>query len=801
MPEQNRKKMLYLNIQEQVEKNKKDIQAVYQGATVLAEFGIKVIGQVDDESELPDPADYLEAGGEYGDAYIVGTEAPFKYWIFTRAFEDQEDPSWFDLGIFPQPGPQGEQGPAGADGARGPQGIQGIQGIQGVQGERGVQGPQGPTGPQGPRGPQGIQGEPGAFFIIAGQVSNANLLPDAADVPANRAYIVGANVPYDVYCIMVVNDVHYWLNLGPVLVQVSDTKVGALTFSASGTLSAEVLAEIVNTETADFIKIGDRYFVKQSTGHYYALKRESNRMLCYGLTVDLSTGEWVIVTEALVSDEDVPLKQANTSIIYNLTTNINGKALTNFASEEITQSSFTGYKIKTVQDTNLTKAQAATYMKAMTGSDFVPEYSYDNPTYTYLIDASFQIYKVQYDNTNGLVLWKAGLLMSGAVFPYLATKEEIPNELKTSSCFVSGSTSVLTDSAYAKLTNGKSTVILKDGNVSILTYASVLIPPLNFGDSTSIQKFLAITGTNDVICVILNPINKSISLAGAKNRFLNLRSVYEISGKPYLEINSIDGDSISGATLTTAQLDLFQENRIAILENGPASGLSTYQTLVFLPGYDNGTYIRGHAFGEDNAGSTYWLRYQILKSSRQLTVKTIVYTSTGGRTIIPDASSIAVDDLYATKFEDRDIPALPSDNLTKLLLGVGPNGGDFQLYRATNDWEEGGFVHVSADGHTFYLGSVKPSAAKTVDLYIQYQNSQGQPNGTTTLYLGNFDLEMFSEYSNSPSYIVSPENVEGDKFIISMISSLNGSIYVNDYSTYNSDSTILILYRFHCSNE
>ena len=794
-------KKIYLNIQEQVEKNKKDIQAVYQGATVLAEFGIKVIGHVDDESELPDPADYLEAGGEYGDAYIVGTEAPFKYWIFTRAFEDQEDPSWFDLGIFPQPGPQGEQGPAGRDGARGPQGIQGIQGVPGVPGERGLQGPPGPTGREGARGPQGIQGEPGAFFIIAGQVSNANLLPDAADVPANRAYIVGANVPYDVYCIMVVNDVHYWLNLGPVLVQVSDTKVGALTFSVSGTLSAEVLAEIVNTETADFLKIGERYFVKQSTGHYYALKRENDRMLCYGLTVDLSTGEWVIVTEALVSDEDVPLKQANTSIIYNLTTNINGKALTNFAAESITYSSYEGYKIKTIQDTNLTKAQAATYMKAMTGSDFVPEYNYDNPTYTYFIDASFQIYKVQYDNTNGLVLWKAGSLMSGAVFPYLATKEEIPNELKTSSCFVSGSTTVLTDDAYAKLTNGKPTVILKDGNVSALTCTSVLIPPLNFGSSTSIQRFLAITGNQDVVCVILNPNDKSISLAGAANRFLNLRSVSEISGKPYLEINSIDGNSISNSTLTTAQLALFGENRIAILVNGPASGLTAYQTLVFLPGFDTGTYIRGHAFGEDNAGSTYWLRYEIQKSSRQLTVKTIVYTSTGGRALIPDASSITVTDLYATKFEDRSIPQLPSDNFTKLLLGVGPNGGDFQLYRATNDWEVGGFVNVSADGHTFSLGSVKPSAAYSVDLYISYQNSQGQPNGETMLYLGNFNLEMFSDYPNSPTYIVSPENVEGDKFIIEMISTLAGSIFVNDYSTYNTDAGIVILYRFHCRAE
>ena len=73
----------YRNLQEQVFKNMKDIQDIQDGATVLAEFGIKVIGQVDDAEDLPD-ADTYE--GDYGDAYIVGTEAPYDYYIFTRAF-------------------------------------------------------------------------------------------------------------------------------------------------------------------------------------------------------------------------------------------------------------------------------------------------------------------------------------------------------------------------------------------------------------------------------------------------------------------------------------------------------------------------------------------------------------------------------------------------------------------------------------------------------------------------------------------------------------------------------------------
>ena len=75
----------FRNLQEQVLKNMRDIQNVMQGTTVLAEFGIKVIGQVDTAEELPDPATYE---GEYGDAYVVGTEEPYEYYIFTRAFEN-----------------------------------------------------------------------------------------------------------------------------------------------------------------------------------------------------------------------------------------------------------------------------------------------------------------------------------------------------------------------------------------------------------------------------------------------------------------------------------------------------------------------------------------------------------------------------------------------------------------------------------------------------------------------------------------------------------------------------------------
>lgn len=296
MPNEEQKKKL-LNIWEQVEKNKEDILSFLYGNKTLAEFGIKVIGVLESSEELPD-ADTYE--GDFGDAFAVGEESPYDYYVFTREGADGVVGFWLNIGEFPKAGPQGEPGEQGEQGPQGERGPTGSTGPRGATGQTGPQGEQGIQGIQGERGPQGEQGEPGTFFHIRGKVASADLLPAAADVDDQAAYLVGADAPYDVYCIMDVSGTHYWVNLGPVAVQESDTKVGSLTFAASGTLSAEVLNALVNTTTADFLKIGDRYFVKQSTGHYYALKRDSGEMLVYACDIDLVTGEWTITTETMV---------------------------------------------------------------------------------------------------------------------------------------------------------------------------------------------------------------------------------------------------------------------------------------------------------------------------------------------------------------------------------------------------------------------------------------------------------------------------------------------------------------------
>lgn len=121
------------NLQEQVLKNACDIQDLLRGQAVLDEFGIKVVGQLDTAEELPETAE------EFGDAYAVGTAAPYELYIWTRNV-DMDEPGWFNIGRFPEPGPKGEDGEAG------PQGPRGEKGEKGDKGDTGLQGPKGDPG-------------------------------------------------------------------------------------------------------------------------------------------------------------------------------------------------------------------------------------------------------------------------------------------------------------------------------------------------------------------------------------------------------------------------------------------------------------------------------------------------------------------------------------------------------------------------------------------------------------------------------------------------------------------------------
>lgn len=217
----------YRNLVEQVLKNKEDIARHYDRDRVLEDYGIKIVGSVDSLAELPPAIDYT---GAYGDAYTVGVEAPYTFYIFTRpnAALGETEPRWLDLGELAIEGPMGPQGPRGIQGETGessqwyvgtvPQGP-GFKNYDmwlnidngnvyqysnrtwvlkgNIKGAQGIQGPIGPEGPEGPQGEQGIQGPagvPGNAFQIIGQISSpSELNPDPSSVPRDYAYLYTEN--------------------------------------------------------------------------------------------------------------------------------------------------------------------------------------------------------------------------------------------------------------------------------------------------------------------------------------------------------------------------------------------------------------------------------------------------------------------------------------------------------------------------------------------------------------------------------------------------------------------------------
>lgn len=245
----------YRNLEEQVQKNKTDIENLIASGGVLDEFGIKVVGELKSIDDLPTPDDYktLNAEWEYGDAFAVGTKAPYQLFILTRAGGDYEADHWLNIGEFPAVGPQG---PQGIQGATGPQGTRGsvwvsssaqpsviglntndqwlnttngdvyqlyggnqwvkMGNIRGPQGVEGNVGQQGETGPRGPVGPQGPKGDAGQSFQIAGMVANTDLLPSPTDIPSSYAYAVGTEATgYDMYVIVPNSGgTLVWVNMG-----------------------------------------------------------------------------------------------------------------------------------------------------------------------------------------------------------------------------------------------------------------------------------------------------------------------------------------------------------------------------------------------------------------------------------------------------------------------------------------------------------------------------------------------------------------------------------------------------------
>ena len=180
------------NLEMQVLKNKNDIEDLQNVEKTIQAFGIKVVANVENASDIPAVITYKlnNPGWNYGDAYTVGLQEPYQFWILTRADKTSSNPLhqvdyWFNLGTLT--GPQGPQGPQGV---AGPQGPKGDIGPQGSTGPIGPQGPRGIAGPRGVAGQQGPQGDPGFAVTLKAYITDVNQLPTPTPEIRHDGYLL-----------------------------------------------------------------------------------------------------------------------------------------------------------------------------------------------------------------------------------------------------------------------------------------------------------------------------------------------------------------------------------------------------------------------------------------------------------------------------------------------------------------------------------------------------------------------------------------------------------------------------------
>ena len=250
----------YRNLEEQVQ-FLTSLHNVNQG---IAEWGIKVVGTVATPDLLPGSA------SNYGDAYAVGTEPPYDFYIWTRNPTDTGG-YWFEYGAISIVGPEGPKGPKGDPGEKGERGSQWFSGsgipvttsgflpgdyyinvntgniwhlhtiegvdqwllegnIKGPQGPQGIQGTTGPQGPQGEQGERGIPGPAGPMIQILGEINSVDQLPDPTTVDRNAAYVIPSGDAFEVYAIVGEEGNLSWMNLG---------YIGSTLISDNGTYISE----------------------------------------------------------------------------------------------------------------------------------------------------------------------------------------------------------------------------------------------------------------------------------------------------------------------------------------------------------------------------------------------------------------------------------------------------------------------------------------------------------------------------------------------------------------------------------
>lgn len=230
----------YRNLEEQVQKNKSDIETL---TSINGLLGIKIINQVYSEDDLPDTDSDVFRGMTYGDAYIVvNPDESYSFYVKTRPTTDEPYDHWFELRLEGIEGPVGPMGRPGDRGEQGPIGFKAyatndinvvpltdkIEGrtamlqdgrvyrvlngqwayITTIVGAQGIPGQsiKGDPGEQGIQGEKGEKGDPGGFIHIIGTLTSESQLPDTSELgDLTAAYLVGPDSAPK----------HLWIQVGP----------------------------------------------------------------------------------------------------------------------------------------------------------------------------------------------------------------------------------------------------------------------------------------------------------------------------------------------------------------------------------------------------------------------------------------------------------------------------------------------------------------------------------------------------------------------------------------------------------
>ena len=332
-------KVTYRNLQEQVQKNKEDIAAFEGVEFTLNNFGISVKGHVDSSSDIPS-GEY-----DYGDAYLVGTEQPYRMFIYTRNQEGTDTGSFIDIGplnIVGEMGPQGEKGDKGEDGyapvVRVGTGLPIVLGTD-KDGYLYIDSNTSKLytfadskwtyacdmlGAKGDRGEQGIQGATGTSLSIVGKLSDASLLPinfKTGAIPKNSAYLVTENSALHLYIILGDQDDYdtwYWQDVG-------DFNLGSMlyknnnymqTMNVTDTYSGLTGALVTDTATSQLKNDVDTALAlkEDKTTHDAEMLNKADKTTVSALSnvvTDLSN---------LLNSETTDRKNADTTLTNNLST-------------------------------------------------------------------------------------------------------------------------------------------------------------------------------------------------------------------------------------------------------------------------------------------------------------------------------------------------------------------------------------------------------------------------------------------------------------------------------------------------